>query len=162
VDATRSLSVPVFLKEQIWQFSQASGGQLVMAGSLGVVNLVGAIVLGTLLTGGIAASLGGLFGFVNAIYWVILGYGVGFLGIPALRYFWIKRKNRTIIHRNEQRQQRATALQATNSLVQQKLNYAQRFANETVISQQDLIYSTERDMLEQEVEQADRIDAEWQ
>ncbi|MFM7447913.1 MAG: hypothetical protein ACKO24_04870, partial [Leptolyngbyaceae cyanobacterium] len=126
--------------------------------------LVGAIVLGSLLAGagGIVANVGGLLSFVQAIYWVILGYGLGFLGIPALRYFWIKQKNRTIAERNKQRQQKAAALQADNSTVQQKLTYAQQFAKETVITQQDLIYTTERGMLEQDAEQVDRIDAEWQ
>lgn len=164
VDSTRPLSVPAFLKEQLWAFSQARGAQLVMAGGLGVVNLVGAIVLGSLLAGagGIVANVGGLLSFVQAIYWVILGYGLGFLGIPALRYFWIKQKNRTIAERNKQRQQKAAALQADNSTVQQKLTYAQQFAKETVITQQDLLYTTERGMLEQDAEQVDRIDAEWQ
>jgi hypothetical protein len=46
-------------------------------------------------------------------------------------------------------------------LVQQKIAYAHQFAAETVISQEDLVYTTETDLLEQEA-QTDEIDAEWQ
>jgi len=42
---------------------------------LGVLNFVGALVLGSLLADGIAAELGGLVAFVQGIYWLLLGYG---------------------------------------------------------------------------------------
>jgi len=46
---------------------------------LGVLNFVGALVLGSLLADGIAAELGGLVAFVQGIYWLLLGYGTAFL-----------------------------------------------------------------------------------
>lgn len=156
-------SVSAYLKEFPWRFSRASSGQVMLAIGLGAVNLVGAMALGKLLAGGIAAAkLGGLIAFVQSIYWILLGYGVAFLAIPLLRYFWVQWRNTKLDVRNEQRQQRAVQLNHADTDLQQKISYAQQFAAETVIHQEDLIYTTERDMLEQDAERSEQIDAEWQ
>ena len=56
-----------YLKEEHWLFSRAESGQLVMAAGLGILNFVGALVLGGMLgDGAIAAELGGFIGFVSA------------------------------------------------------------------------------------------------
>ncbi|QZZ19746.1 hypothetical protein J5X98_20865 [Leptothermofonsia sichuanensis E412] len=156
-------SVSAYLKEFPWRFSQASSGQILMAIGLGGANLIGALVLGSLLADGtIALQMGGFVAFVQSIYWLLLGYGAAFLAIPLIRYLWIQWRNRTINHRNEKRQERAIFLNQANEQLQAKLSYAQQFAAETVIQAEDLIYTTQRDLTEQELEQADQIDAEWQ
>ncbi|WP_066426063.1 hypothetical protein [Anabaena sp. 4-3] len=156
-------SVPVYLEELPWRFSAASSGQIMLSAGLGVANLVGALVLGSLLAGGVvAAELGGLVGFVQGIYWLLLAYGIGFLGIPLVRYFWIQRRNSKIAARNSDRLSRARLLTSPNPALQQKIDYAHQFGAETVISNEDLVYSTETDLLEQEVERSAQIDAEWQ
>lgn len=165
VSATQSKPHPVsaYLKELPWRFSQASSGQIILAIGLGGLNLIGALVLGGLLgDGSIAQELGGLVAFVSSIYWLLLGYGSGFLGIPLARYFWIQGRNRKVESRNDQRQMRAMALNQANETLQQKLGFAQQFAAETIVSEEDLAYTTERDLTEQELSQADKIDAEWQ
>lgn len=43
-----------------------------------------------------------------------------------------------------------------------KIDYAQTFAAQSVVSSENLAYTTEKDLLEQEYERADAIDAEWQ
>jgi hypothetical protein len=155
--------VSAYLKEFPWRFSQASSGQTMMAIGLGAVNFVGALVLGNLLAdGAIAAEMGGLVAFVQSIYWLLLGYGTAFLAIPLIRYFWVQWRNRKVNARNEKRQDRALALNQADERLQAKLSYAQQFAAETVIQAEDLIYTTERDLTEQELEQSDQIDAEWQ
>ncbi|UBF26627.1 hypothetical protein K9N68_01025 [Kovacikia minuta CCNUW1] len=155
--------VSAYLKEFPWRFSQASAGQVILAIGLGGVNLIGALALGKLLAGGVAAAqLGGLVAFVQAIYWVLLGYGAAFLLIPLIRYFWVQWRNQKIAARNEVRQERAVQLNQAESRLEQKLNYARKFAAQTIIDTEDLAYTTERGLMEQEVEQADQIDAEWQ
>ena len=155
--------IAAYLKELPWRFSQATGGQIAMAVGLGTLNLVGAIWLGSLLAGGIvAAQLGGLVAFVQAIFWILLGYGSAFMAIPLLRYFWIQRRNRKIENRNQARQNRAIFLNKADQDLEKKIFYAQQFAAETVIGQDDLAYTTEQDLIEQEIEQVDKIDAEWQ
>ena len=43
----------------------------------------------------------------------------------------------------------------------EKLTYAQQFAAQTIVSKEDLAYTTETDLVEQEAAQSDKIDAEW-
>jgi hypothetical protein len=154
--------IAAYLKELPQRFSQATGGQVTMAVGLGAVNLIGAMVLGRMLAGGaIAAQIGGLVAFVGSIYWILLAYGIGFLTLPLIRYFWIQWRNQKINARNEQRQARAMQLNAANPDLKKKIDYAQQFAAETFINEEDLAYTTERDAIEQDIEHADQIDAEW-
>lgn len=156
------LSAPAdYLREQLWRFSHASSGQIMMSLGLGAVNIVGALVLGSLLKGGIAAELGGLVAFVNSIYWILLAYGIGFLAIPLIRYFWIQLKNQQIERRNHTRQQQTIILKEPDARLQKKMAYAQQFAAQNIISADNLAYTSEKDLLDQELEQSDKIDAEW-
>lgn len=155
--------VPSYLQEQPWRFSAATSGQKILAIGLGGVNIVGALMLGSLLKSGeVAAELGGLVAFVASIYWFLLGYGIGFLAIPLIRYFWIQRKNSKIEARNQKRQQEALALAQPDANLQKKLAYAQQFAAQNVIGQEDVVYTSEQDLLDQDLQRKDQIDAEWQ
>jgi hypothetical protein len=160
--ATERNSEPVaaYLREMLWRFSQASSGQVMLAAGLGAVNLVGALVLGNLLAK--SAITGGFLGFVSTIYPLILIYGVGFLTIPLIRYFWIQWKNSKIEARNQERQQRAILLNQPDTNLQNKLAYAREFAAEHILTGEDLAYTTETELTEQELEQSAKIDAEWQ
>jgi hypothetical protein len=91
-----------------------------------------------------------------------LAYGIGFLGVPLIRYFWIKWRNDKILTRNRDRLSRARLLANPNPDLQQKIDYARQFGTETVITNENLVYSTETDLLDQEVERSAQIDAEWQ
>lgn len=152
------LTTPPYLQELPQHFSAASSGQLALSIGLGVLNLGGALFLGSLLSDVVAA--GGLVGFVQAIYWLLLGYGAAFLGVPLGRYFWLKWRNKKISLRNAQRQERS--LQLADSTVKQKIAYARQFAAQNVITNEDLVYTSETDLLDQEADNSDRIDAEWQ
>ena len=126
-----------------------------------MLNFVGALVLGSLLADGVAAEVGGLITFAQGIYWLLLGYGTAFLSVPLVRYFWIQWRNSKTRDRNQQRQARAPQLTSGDAAVEQKIAYARSFAAETVISQEDLAYTTETDLLEQEA-RSTQIDADWQ
>ena len=155
-------SVSAYLKESRWKFSEASSGQIMLAIGLGSMNFIGALILGSLLGDrAIVAELGGLVAFVNSIYWLLLAYGAAFLGTPLIRYFWIQWRNGHIEGRNGQRQQRAIALNQAGDEVREKITYAQQFAAQTIVSKEDLAYTTETDLVEQEAAQSDKIDAEW-
>ncbi len=160
---TNPQPVSAYLKERPWRFSAAGSGQIMLAIGLGAINLIGALVLGNLLgDGSIARELGGLVEFVAAIYWLLLGYGTGFLGIPLIRYFWVQGRNRKVEARNDQRQMRAMTLNEASETIQPKLNFARQFAAETIVREDDLAYTTEEDLTEQELRRTDKIDAEWQ
>lgn len=159
----RPQSVPAYFKEKLWQFSRATSGQLTLAGGLGIVNIIAAVALGSLLQGGtIAAQLGGLVGFVGSIYGILLAYGIGFLAIPLIRYFWMQLKNKGINDRNNQRQKVANRLNQVDATVKEKIIFAQQFAAQKIISSEDLAYTTETDLLDQEINQSAKIDAQWQ
>lgn len=145
--------VPTHLEEYPWRFSAAGAGQIILAAGLGVLNFVAALILGGLIADGTAAAqLGGLVAFVEGIYWLLLGYGAGFLGIPLVRYFWIQWRNQKIAARNRDRLYQAQLLANPEETLQRKINYAQQFATEKVIGSEDLVYSTETDLIGQELE----------
>lgn len=155
-------AVPPYLQELPWRFSAASSGQIMLATGLGALNFIGALVLGNLLAKGtIAIKFGGLVGFVHSIFSLLLGYAVAFLAVPLVRYFWVRWRNRKIAVNNEQRQERAWQLEQAEPTLQQKTAYARQFAAETVVSDEDLAYTTETNLLEQEI-CSGKIDAEWQ
>ncbi|MCM0593991.1 MAG: hypothetical protein ACSI46_06225 [Gloeotrichia echinulata DVL01] len=157
----RRQSLPDYLEELPWRFSAASSGQILLSAGLGVLNFVGALVLGSLLKDGtVAAELGGLVAFVQGIYWLLLAYGTGFLGIPLVRYFFLQSRNSKIAARNRDRLSRARLLANQDATLQQKIDYASQFAAQKVIGKEDLVYSSETDLLEQEFERPAQIDPE--
>jgi hypothetical protein len=157
----RRQSISTYLEEFSWRFSAASSGQIMLSAGLGVLNFVGALVLGGLLKGGtIAAQLGGLVAFVQGIYWLLLAYGAGFLGIPLVRYFWVQWRNGQIANRNRQRLERARLLANADTNLQKKIAYAGQFAGEKVIGKADLVYSSDTDLLEQEIKGSAQIEDE--
>ncbi|WP_319423119.1 hypothetical protein [Pleurocapsa sp. FMAR1] len=160
---SEQISAAGYLEEKPWRFSQANSGQITMAAGLGVLNIVLALVLGNLLQDGtIAAELGGIVAFVQSILVLLFGYGVLYLLVPLVRYFWIQGRNPKIIERNQSRQQRAIALNQPDQSLRQKLAYASQFAQQKVISDRDLAYTTEDDLLDQNIRNADKIDRDWQ
>ena len=150
----RSQSIPAFLKEAKRRFTSASSDQVTIAIGLGVALVVGAIYLGGLLSG--AGDLPGIVGLVQSVHWLLLGYGIAFLGIPAVRYFWVQQQNQQIETRNTQRQQ------LVGKTIPRKLTYAKQFATETIVGKEDLAYTTETDLIDQEISNRDKLDAEWQ
>ncbi len=156
-------SVSSYLREKRWRFSEATSGQIIAAAGLGGVNFIGALVLKSLLADGtIAAKLGGLVAFVNSIFWLLFGYGTAFLAVPLIRYFWIQWQNQKIEARNSDREKLANILSSPNPELQKKIAYTQQFAAEAIIGNDNLAYTTEKDLITQEIEQSDKIDAAWQ
>lgn len=159
----RRMSPPRFLQEFPRKFSRASAGQIMGAVALGSANFIGALVLGSMLQDqALVASAGGLVVFVNSIYWLLLGYGSAFLGIPLVRYVWVQQQNSQIAHRNQDRQQRATVLAHVEDPLREKLTFAKTLTNETIVGSDNLAYSTETDLTDQEIANRDKLDEEWQ
>jgi hypothetical protein len=153
-------AISSYLNEKRWQFSQADSGQIMLSLGLGTVNIVLALMLGGLLRqygAGIAiASL------IQPVYGVLLIYAIAFLAIPLGRYFWLQWQNQGIDSRNQKRQAKAEWLTLPNPKFRQKLQFAEDFAAEKVITAADIAYRTDEDLLTQEALQSDKIDQEWQ
>ena len=146
-EAKDDFAINPYLQENPWQFSLASSGQKIFAIFLGGINFVLALMLGSLLTPEVTQQMGGFITFVDSIYGLLIAY-VGYLAIPLIRYFWLQRRNRKIEIRNEKRRERANILEASSQL-QAKIDYAQQFAQQKIITGEDIVYSTEKDLLDQ-------------
>ena len=147
-EAKDDFAINPYLQENPWQFSLASSGQKIFAIFLGGINFVLALMLGSLLTPEVTQQMGGFITFVDSIYGLLIAYAVGYLAIPLIRYFWLQRRNRKIEIRNEKRRERANILEASSQL-QAKIDYAQQFAQQKIITGEDIVYSTEKDLLDQ-------------
>lgn len=160
--ARRRLSPPAFLKELPWRFSQASSGQVIAALGLGSANLIGALVLGSLLQDQtLVAQVGGVVALVNTLYWGLLGYGSAFLAIPLGRYLWLQGANRRIQQRNQERQGRSAQLRQDDPTLTEKLSFAQTLVGQTIVSDDNLAYTTETDLIDQEAANRQKLDDEW-
>lgn len=124
--ARKNDQVDVILEERPKKFSKARSDQLVGAGVLGFVNLLGALTL-TSVTGEIASVLGQKKA-LQAIVYSILGYAVTFNTIPVLRRFNNARENRKIRQRNSKRRRWAAAVLAPDSSLRAKLRRVKDFA----------------------------------
>lgn len=159
--AQTRLATP-YLRESLWRFSKASSGQVMAAIGLGGVNLAGALALGKLLSASGGVSLGGLLGFVQIIYPVLLIYGACFLIVPLGRHFWNQWQNQRILARNQRREQLAQQLSRPTQVIREKLNFARQFAHSAQVDDLNLVYTTEKDLLTQETENQAETEAEWQ
>jgi len=165
--ATRAASlrgdriVPTYLKEHPWRFSKATISQLWAAGLLGGVNAGLAVVIGLQLPNLTASGIGFL-SFVSQIYPLLLLYGLSFLIIPLIRWQAVRWRDRGVQRRNQQRQDLARQLQRPDSALRSKLDYAQQFALQKQLKSENAVYTTEQSLLDQEISQQERDDAEWQ
>jgi hypothetical protein len=143
------VEIQPFLKENLWRFSQADSWQKILAIGLGCLNFILVLMLGSLLTPEVTAQLGGFISFINSIYGLFVVYATGYLSIPLIRYFWIQQRNKKIEQRNQKRLEKAQLIAHPQLKLQQKINYAQEFANEKVITDKNITYSTEKDLFDQ-------------
>jgi hypothetical protein len=139
--------LPPFLQEQTRRFSGATSSQLWGIGILAGANFAGVLVLWGLLAK--SAAVGGFIGFVAGIYGFLALYAVGFVTIPVVRLIWLQWTNGQIAARNERRRQRLTLLNSPDA--ERKMLFAQQFQVERKLSEADIAYNTEEDMLEQEL-----------
>lgn len=133
---------PKSLRERKWKFSKATPTQLKWSIVLFAANLVGIGILSTMLGGGSSAVVGSSMTMLTL-------YGIGLIVIPACRYFWVKYQASQIRIRNRFRSQEVKILQQ-GEFIQAKLDYAKQFAKQYKISDRDIIYTTEEDVLPQE------------
>ena len=150
-------SVSAYLKETKRKFTQASSDQVMLSIGLGAANLIGALVLQGMLQDAIAQGivLPAAAVFAQSVLGLLMFYGIAFLSIPLVRYFWVQWRNSKIEQRNDERAQRATVLNRLGSAFKQKLAFAQQFASQKVLKEGDAVYSTETDLFEQEENQVE-------
>ncbi len=153
-----SVSIPATLDEAEWAFSKATPGQLTMAGGLGALNFVLALILyGARDQVAAGAAQGSeILALVNPLVGLLLAYGAAFLTVPAIRWITLQRRNQKIQERAKHRRQWMSKLRDPDETLQQKLAFAQQFARQQVVDAGQVIYSTDRDLIEQRDYELDR------
>nr|GEY35397.1 iron-sulfur cluster biosynthesis family protein [Tanacetum cinerariifolium] len=141
--------VDKFFKENKWDFSKISSTERAMVGGLGALNLFGVIVLGTMLKN-MTVSPSGFISFVSEIFPLLQVYAASFFAIPLVRWFITQKTNAEIDKRNRAREQRARALELPDLSLRRKILSARDMSQRTVIRQDQIVYTTERDIFEQD------------
>ena len=144
------------LEEKSWHLSEADPSLVLWAGLLGVILLFMGLFFTGILPKSIAAP-----GILRTASIACTAYASFYLGLPLVRWLLMWGKNDKISARNRDRAAHARTLRTPDETLTQKLTQAKAFAVQTRVDQETMIYTTDRDMLDQEVEQRDRLDAEW-
>ncbi len=139
-----------YLEESKWQFTKASPEQVTLSVGLGSLNVALSFILGSLLKGSAAVKLGAFILFIASIYHGLIFYAAAFFAIPIMRYFALKRRNNNLEKRNIERHNLSNWLTQNLEKLQSKMLYASQYSQEKVIKAEDISYSTETDLLEQQ------------
>jgi hypothetical protein len=143
--AARATSVPEFLEERRWKFSNAPADALLPVYILAAVNFLGSWFLFFNLLGSVA--LAGL----AVLILPLVVYGTFFVLVPLMRWMVQEYLNGRIATRNAQRSQSAKLLREPAEELLKKLGEAQSYQiEEQTIEADEVVYTTERDALEQE------------
>ncbi|XP_066321751.1 uncharacterized protein At5g03900, chloroplastic-like isoform X2 [Miscanthus floridulus] len=140
-----------YLEEIPWKFSKANASEKAMVAGLGGLNLFGVIILGNLLKQ-MTVTPSGLISFAAQLYPLLQIYAGSFFAIPLFRWFLLRKTNNDIRKRNKAREQRAQELVSPDSSLRRKLLSARDMAERKVITPEEIVYTTEKDLLEQDYE----------
>ncbi|XP_062223181.1 uncharacterized protein At5g03900, chloroplastic-like isoform X3 [Phragmites australis] len=143
--------VEKYLEEKSWKFSKANASEKAMVAGLGGLNLFGVIILGNLLKQ-MTVTPGGLISFAAQLYPLLQIYAGSFFAIPLFRWFLLRKTNNDIRGRNKAREQRAQELVSPDSSLRRKLLSARDMAQRKVITPEEIVYTTEKDLLDQDYE----------
>lgn len=140
-----------YFKERKWQFSKTNSSERAMAIGLGALNLFGVLVLGVMLRESPGTS-NSFITFVSSIFPLLQIYAGSFFAIPVIRWFIVSKTNSDIENRNLAREQRFTALENPDLSLRRKLLSARDMAQKTFIGQDRIVYSTDKDLSDQDYE----------
>ncbi|KMZ73592.1 Iron-sulfur cluster biosynthesis family protein [Zostera marina] len=141
-----------YFKEEKWAFSKITSSEKAMVIGLGGLNFFGVVILGTMLQSTNITSKS-LISFVSDIFPILQIYAASFFAIPLGRWLLLKKTNIEIENRNKARQDRAQLLELPDVLLKRKLLSAKDMAKRTVISNEKIVYSTDRDISDQDFEE---------
>ncbi|KAI3516036.1 hypothetical protein L1887_14945 [Cichorium endivia] len=133
---------------RVLRTSKISNAERAMVAGLGAFNLCGVIVLGTMLKNMTVAS-SGFISFVSEIFPLLQIYVGSFFAIPLVRWFITQNTNTEIEKRNRARELRA-ALELPDVALRRKILSARDMSERTVIGQDWIVYTTEKDIFEQD------------
>mmetsp|Transcript_6778 Transcript_6778/g.9765 ORF Transcript_6778/g.9765 Transcript_6778/m.9765 type:complete len:598 (+) Transcript_6778:54-1847(+) len=136
------------LEEKRIEFNRNGSGWNFVAGTLGIVNLVGASYLGQVLSSPALQGyrLPAWYGLVQSSYPLLLIYALLFNIIPAGRYLYNKNQNAKIDERNGARRKWSNFLISGGNRLRRKLQSAKSLGSKVKkLGRSDAIYDTKRD-----------------
>ncbi|KAK9057662.1 hypothetical protein SSX86_022498 [Deinandra increscens subsp. villosa] len=140
-----------FIKEKKWELSKTSNEERILIGGLGGLNLFGVIVLTAMLkTAQVVEPTPPFILFVKKILPLLQVYGASFFAIPLTRWLFIQKRNAEIEKRNQARELCARALKLPDKDLKRKIRSARDMSKRTVIGQQQIVYTTDKDVSEQD------------
>ena len=154
----RTYSIPDHLEEKPWKLSLGNPTLVTYAAMIGGLILILSLWFTGILPGSVAAPAG----ILRSVSIGALAYSGFYLGLPTLRWLIQGQKNSKIAARNSDRSKRARQLNTPDEVLENKLIQSKTFQQRLRIDQQPIAYDTGRDMLDQDIEQKDKLDAEWQ
>lgn len=152
--STMFSGVEKFMEEKPWEFSKANASERAMVAGLGGLNLFGVIILGNLLKQ-MTMTPGGLISFAAQLFPLLQIYAGSFFAIPLFRWLLLRKTNSDIATRNKAREERAQELVSPEPSLRRKLLSARDMAQRKVITPEEIVYTTEKDLLDQEYEVKD-------
>jgi hypothetical protein len=150
--------IPDHLEEKPWKLSLGNPTLVTFAAMIGGLILILSLWFTGILPGSVPAPAG----ILRSVSVGALAYSGFYLGLPTLRWLIQGQKNNKIAARNSDRSKRARQLNTPDEVLQTKLIQSKTFQQRLRIDQQPIAYDTDRDMLDQDLEQKDKLDAEWQ
>ncbi len=151
-------TIPDHLEEKPWKLSLGNPTLVTFAAMIGGLILILSLWFTGILPGSVPAPAG----ILRSVSIGALLYSGFYLGLPTLRWLIQGQKNNKIAARNSDRSKRARQLNTPDEVLQTKLIQSKTFQQRLRIDQQPIAYDTDRDMLDQDLEQKDKLDAEWQ
>jgi hypothetical protein len=148
-----SQSTPAFLREFPRQFTTADQGDLIPVYLLAGFNLLGSWWL--LAQSAHIPALNAAHLLIVVLFW----YGTFFVGVPLFRWAGLQYLNTRIESRNDQRKASAELVSHPQVDLKKKLEQAtEHRINRTQISKKDVVYTTEKDALDQKDDLDDKFE----
>jgi hypothetical protein len=143
--SSQDKNLPRFLEEFIWPFTSAPAESLIPVYILASVNFLGSwwLVMHEV-------SIPALMAFAPVISFLVF-YGTAFVTVPLLRWLYLLYANAGIEKRNTERKNYANLLVSPEADLARKLAEAKQFQiKDKQITKEDVVYSTDKDLLDQE------------
>lgn len=143
------------------KLTSASSGQRIMVVALGVVNVLGVLVLGSQLLSVVPATRDAaqLLAALRGIYPALFAYAASFFAVPLARFLRLKKINQEIRDRNQARSDMARLMARGGVDLRRKIRAAEDFVvRGGNINSDGVIYSSDRDVLDQPSSQTDLTD----
>lgn len=151
---------PVLVENEL-TLTRAAFGQRAMVVALGLVNVIGVLTLGAKIATvtPLTADAAALVGLIRSVYPALATYAASFVFIPLARYFRQRKVNDEIKRRNRARAAASVVASRPDAALRAKLAAAEAYAQSmTVVKSSDVIYSSDKDTLDQEAVQENFID----